>query len=185
MNLKVKLKSYDNSWYNPGAGILKRVLWYFTNEIILKNTLNPFSNSRIFVLKIFGAKIGKGVVIKPGVNIKFPWKLKVGDYCWIGENTWIDNLDLVILESNVCLSQNALLLCGNHDYKKQSFDLVTGPIIIKEGSWVGAKSVVCKGVTIHSQAVLTVNSVASKDLDTGGIYRGNPAVKIRERNITL
>jgi putative colanic acid biosynthesis acetyltransferase WcaF len=146
------------------------------------NSAWPFSGCKKFCLRLFGAKIGKGVVIKPHVHIKYPWRLKIGNDVWIGEYVWIDNLADVRIEDHVCVSQGALLLCGNHDYKKSTFDLITGDIELRQGCWIGAKSVVCPDVVVGSHAVLTVGSVASSSLDENGIYRGNPAVKIRERN---
>lgn len=133
---------------------------------------------------MFGADIGKGVVIKPGVNIKSPWLLTIGDHVWIGENAWIDNLVRVRIGNSACISQGAMLLTGNHDYTKSSFDLITGEIILEEGVWIGAKAVVCPGVICRSHAVLTVSSVASSELEAYSIYRGNPAVKIRDRKIS-
>lgn len=182
MSNKVDLNSYNNSWYKPGNKI-KRVAWYWVNEVVLKNTLLPFSKLRVMVLRCFGAKIGVGVTIKPGVNIKYPWLIEVGNYCWIGENVWIDNLSNVSIADNVCISQGAMLLCGNHNYKKNTFDLITKPIILEDGVWVGAKSTVCPGVTLKSHSVLSVGSVANRDLDPYSIYKGNPAVKIKERKI--
>lgn len=180
--MKTDLSKYNNSWYQPGSKV-KRLLWYFINELFLKCSLNPSSGLRIFWLKCFGAKIGEGVVIKPGVNIKYPWKLTVGNHCWIGEGVWIDNLDQVTLEDHVCISQGAFLLCGNHNYKLSSFDLMTAPIILKEGSWVGAKGIVGPGVTMKSHSVLSLGSITTKNLEAYGVYRGNPAVKIKEREI--
>ena len=132
---------------------------------------------------MFGAKIGKGVCIKQRVNIKYPWNLEIGNNVWIGEMVCIDNLADVRLEDNVCLSQGAMLLCGNYDYRKTSFDLIVRPIILEEGVWIGARSVVCPGVMARSHALLTVNSVATGHLEPYSIYQGNPAVKIRERKI--
>ena len=103
---------------------------------------------------------------------------------WIGERVWIDNLDQVLIESNVCISQGAMLLCGNHDYKKVSFDLIVKPIILKEGAWVGAKTIVCPGVELGVNSILTVGSVATKHLSSGKIYKGNPAEEIRNREIS-
>jgi putative colanic acid biosynthesis acetyltransferase WcaF len=180
--LKTDLSKYNNSWYQPGSKV-KRLLWYFINELFLKCSLNPSSGLRIFWLKCFGAKIGEGVVIKPGVNIKYPWKLTIGNHCWIGEGVWIDNLDQVTLEDHVCISQGAFLLCGNHNYKLSSFDLMTAPIILKEGSWVGAKGIVGPGVTMKSHSVLSLGSITTNNLEAYGVYRGNPAVKIKEREI--
>lgn len=177
----------DNSSYQTtiiiGASKVKQVLWYFANVLFFLNPLNPFSRLKVFLLRLYGAKIGKGVVVKPGVNIKFPWKLIIGDYVWIGEKVWIDNLDGIEIKSNACLSQGAFLLCGSHNYKKSSFDLIVGEIVIEEGVWIGANAIVTGGLTCASHSVLTANSVATSNLDACGIYQGNPAVKIRERVI--
>ena len=145
---------------------------------------NPFMGIKVFFLKLFGAKIGKGLVIKNNVNIKFPWKLTLGNDVWLGENAWIDNLDEVIIGNNVCISQGALLLTGNHDYTLSTFDYRNASIIIEDGAWIGAKTVVCPGIKIKSHAILTVGSTATKNMEAYGIYQGNPALKIRPRNIT-
>ena len=134
-------------------------------------------------MRLFGAEIGKGVVIKPSVNIKYPWKLKIGNHSWIGESAWIDNLDFVEIGESSVLSQGAMILSGNHNYKKTSFDLITKPIFIGDGVWIGAKSVVTGGVSCENHSVLSVFSVASKDLQSNKIYKGNPAVDIGDRII--
>ena len=175
------LSSFNNKDYQPGVNLIVRAIWYFCNILFLKNSWNPFSGLRKLILRIFGAKIGKGVVIKPSVNIKYPWRLSVGNYTWIGEGVWIDSLDKVVIGDNVCISQGALLLCGNHDYNKSSFDLITGKIILEDGVWIGAKAVVCPGVTCRSHSILAVGSVATKDMEEYGIYQGNPAIKKRVR----
>ena len=180
MSQQTNLNSFNNLWYKPGRNHLIRLLWYFTNAIFIKSAF-PISGIKVFLLKMFGANIGIGVVIKPYVNIKYPWRLKIGNYVWIGENVWIDNLADVEIEDNVCISQGAMLLCGNHNYKKTTFDLMIGNIVLKTGSWIGAKSIVCQGVVVGSHAVLTVGSVASTNLDDYFIYRGNPAQKIKQR----
>lgn len=182
--IQTDLSVYDNSWYNPGGGPLRRFLWYFVNVIFFINPLNPSGGLKVFLLRLFGAGIGKGVVIKPGVNIKYPWLLKIGDYSWIGERVWIDNLAQVSIGRNCCISQGAMLLCGNHHYKKRTFDLIVKPITLEDGAWVGAMSVVCPGVTLKSHAVLTVHSVATETLEPYALYKGNPAVKIRDRNLS-
>ncbi len=178
--MKTNLKDYDNSWYRP-AGRIKIVLWYFINLIFISNKWNPSSSLKKMVLKLFGAKIGCGVVIKPGVNIKYPWLLSIGDYSWIGEDVWIDNLAYVTIGSNCCLSQGAMLLCGNHNYTKSTFDLMVKPITLEDGVWIGARATVCPGVVGKSHSVLTVGSIISSDMDSYGIYRGNPAVMIKRR----
>ncbi len=130
---------------------------------------------------MFGASIGRGVVIKPKVNIKYPWKLKIGDHSWIGERVWLDNLDELEIGAKVCISQEALILSGNHNYRKSGFDLMTEKISIKDGAWIGARAMVTSGVTVEKHAILSVNSVASDDLQEAWIYRGNPAKLIKNR----
>ncbi len=175
--------TFNNDWYDVGAPKLKQILWYFINVLFLKSGLNPVSKIKIFFLRLFGAKIGKGVLIKPCINIKYPWKLEIGDHSWIGENVWIDNLANVKIGKHVCISQGAFLLTGNHNYKKTTFDLMIGEINIEDGVWIGAMSTVCPGISCASHAILSVNSVATKDLDPYEIYQGNPAIKIRSRSI--
>ena len=174
------MSKYDISWYKPG-GKLRVVLWYFVNIIFFHNKLMPFNLFKIFLLKLFGAEVGDRVVIKPGVNIKYPWKLKIGNHVWIGEDVWIDNLDNVYIGNNVCLSQGAMLLCGNHHYKKNTFDLIIGEIIIEDGVWIAAKSIVTNNIICKDHSILLTNSVATNNLEANTIYRGNPAVSIKKR----
>jgi len=183
MRPKVRLSLFDGSDFDKGAGLIKRTLWYFVNALFVRASWNPFMRPKIWLLRLFGAKIGKGLCLKNNVTIKSPWNLTVGDDCWIGENVWIDNLDKAFIGSNVCISQGALLLTGNHDYKKSSMPYRNAPITIEDGAWIGANTTVCAGVTVHENAILTVGSMTSKDLDANGIYQGVPAVKIRERVI--
>lgn len=178
-----QLNLYNNHWYNTGGSSLSRLLWYFANVLVMLNPLLPFSGLKVWLLRKFGAKIGTGVVIKPSVNIKYPWLLIIGDHVWIGENVWIDNLAQVKIGSHSCLSQGAMLLCGSHNYKKTTFDLITGPIALEDGVWIGAKALVCPGITCHSHSVLAALSVANSNLNAYTIYQGNPALPKRLREI--
>src|SRR5882724_9601558 len=177
MNLEVSNSSYNNDWYKRqiGASRLKQVLWYLVNGIFFINPLNPGAGTKRFFLRSFGARLGNGVVLKPGINIKYPWKLAIGDHSWIGEKVWIDNLAFIGIGKKVCLSQGAMLLTGNHDYTRTSFDLVIKEIILEDGVWIGAQALVCPGVIARSHAVLTAKSVAAGELEAYKIYRGNPA----------
>ena len=178
---QTRLDLYNNSWYKPGGSAVKRVLWYFVNHLIFSHPFFPVSSLKVFILKAFGATIGNGVVIKPSVSIKYPWRLKIGNWVWIGEHVWIDNLGDVLLGDHTCLSQGCLLLCGNHNYRKQEFDLMVGNITLEPGAWVGAKSIVGPGVIMKSHSILTAGSIASSNLEPWTIYRGNPAVAVRKR----
>jgi putative colanic acid biosynthesis acetyltransferase WcaF len=177
---KTDLSTYNNSWYQPGA-LYKRLIWFVVSALFFEHPLAIWNGLKLFLLRGFGAQLGVGVVIKPQVKIKYPWKLSVGNHCWIGEKVWIDNLDQVTLEDHVCISQSALLQCGNHNYKTSTFDLMIAPITLKEGSWIGAKSCVAPGVTVGSHAILTMGSVATKDLEPYSIYTGNPATYKKDR----
>ncbi len=181
------MKQVNNALYKTtihiGASKLKQVLWYYTDILFFNNSLLPFSGIKVFFLRAFGATVGKQVVIKPAVKIKYPWKLKIGNYSWIGEQVWIDNLDNITIGKSVCISQGAFLLTGNHNYKKVTFDLITAPIVIEEGVWIGASAIVCPGVICKTHAVLSVASVATKNLEPYFIYKGNPAIKTVERII--
>lgn len=177
----VDLGTYNNNWYYPGANPFKRLIWYLINEIIFKTGLYPFSTLKVFILRLFGAKIGRGVVIKPCVNIKYPWFLSIGDNTWIGEDVWIDSLTTVSIGANCCLSQGAMILTGNHNYKLSSFNLIVKPVYLEDGVWIGAKSIVCPGVVCLEGSVLFVNSVATENLKPNSINRGNPSVFVKTR----
>jgi len=178
------LSKYDNKSYKPGKNGVVRILWYFTNVIFFLNPLIPVSSLKIFLLRLFGAEVGKEVNIKPSVNIKYPWHLKIGNYTWIGEKVWIDNLADVTIGDNCCLSQGAMLLCGNHNYKNTTFDLITKKIILENGVWIGANTTVTPGVTCGSHMVLTVNSVLTQNAEPYKIYSGNPAKPMKFREIS-
>lgn len=181
---KTDLSRFNNDWYSPGASRLKVLAWFLLNPLLINNYLPLPVSLKLSVLRTFGAKIGKGVMVKPGVNIKYPWLLDVGNFVWIGEKVWIDNLSMVRIGNNACISQGAMLLTGNHDYRRSTFDLVTKPIHLEDGVWIGAQSVVCPGITCHSHSVLAVGSMATRDMEPYGIYQGNPAIWVRKRAIS-
>jgi putative colanic acid biosynthesis acetyltransferase WcaF len=182
MQGKTDLSKYNNSDYRPGS-IFKRSLWYVVNWLFFKQALSLSNGIKCMLLRAFGAKVGKGVIIKPCVNIKYPWFLSIGNHVWIGEEVWIDNLGEVTIGNHVCISQGAMLLSGNHNYKSSYFELIVDKIVLEEGVWIGAKAVVCQGVTCRSHAFLTVGSIAISNLEEYGIYRGNPAQKVKERTV--
>jgi len=183
MSRTVNLAAYDNSWYRPGASGLKRIFWYLVNGIFFRSYWFPFYGIKRLLLRLFGAKIGKSVVIKPRVSIKYPWKLAIGDYSWVGEGVWIDNLAQVTIGPHACLSQGVYLVCGNHNYQKPGFDLMVATIDLAEGVWIGAGAMVLPGVRARSHAVLTAGSVIAGELEAFGIYAGNPATRVKQRII--
>ena len=183
MNINTDLSKYNNNDYKPG-NIFLRFFWYFINVIFFKSSFFPLNFLKIFLLQLFGCSLGKGVVIKPNVNIKYPWKLRLGNYVWIGERVWIDNLDNVMIGNHVCISQGAMLICGSHNYKQKSFDLITKEIALNDGVWIGAKSIILTGVVAESHSILSAGSVISKNLESFTVYKGNPAEKVGSRTIS-
>ncbi|MDQ2844184.1 MAG: WcaF family extracellular polysaccharide biosynthesis acetyltransferase [Acidobacteriota bacterium] len=180
---RVHLRDFNNTWYQPGRSRLWQAAWFFLGLPLLRSSVIPSSGLRVRLLKLFGAQIGSGVVIKPGVRVKYPWRLRAGNDCWLGEDCWLDNLADIELGRDVCISQGAYLCTGNHDWSDPAFGLVTGPIMLEDGAWVGARALVAPGVTLGTHAVAAAGSVVSKSIPAGQIHAGNPAVFVRRRSI--
>ena len=177
----MRLDRYTLGIYTPGAPLWKQIFWYFLGDPLVRSRWLCFSVVKVWILRRFGAKIGQQVRIKPSVRVKFPWRLTVGDYVWIGENAWLDNLAPITLESHVCISQDVYVCTGNHDWTHPDFKLIPAPIHIEQGSWIGARSAIGPGVTVGRGAVLTLGSVTSRSLQPMTIYAGNPAQPLKRR----
>lgn len=162
---KVRLKDFNpHIGLNRGASKWKEMCWYIFKIIFFISAVPYPMNLKVYLLKLFGAKIGNGVVIKPRVNIHFPWKLEIGHDVWIGEEVFILNFEKVMIENNVCISQRTFLCGGNHDYRDPSMPYRNGPITLKEGSWIGACCFIGPHVTIGVDTVVTVGSVVTADV---------------------
>ena len=160
-----------------GKNLIIEGFWIFIFRPITGSFI-PGSKWRKLILKIFGAKIGRSVRFSPGLKIKMPWKLHIGDYCWIGEDTWIDNIAPVKISENVCISQGVYLCTGNHDFKKSSFNLICKPIIIESFAWIGAKSIIGPGYTIGRGSVITIGSIVKENIPKDGIFKNNKFYKL-------
>ncbi len=171
----VDLSSYDNRSYSPGRGRFVRILWYFISLAIFECGWIPLVWPKRWLLRMFGARIGRGLVIKPQVWIKYPWRLTVGDHCWIGQGAWIDNLADVRLGSHVCVSQQVYICTGSHDYRRSSFDLITRPVQVGGGAWLGARALILGGASVGANAVVAAGSVVTKDVPPAVVVAGNPA----------
>lgn len=179
----MQLDRYQIGSYTPGASLIKQILWYFIGDSLVRSRWLPFSGFKVAILRCFGAQIGQQVRIKPDVQIKFPWRLQVGDFVWLGERVWIDNLAPVTIESHVCISQEVYFCTGNHDWSDISFSLQTEEIYIERGSWIAARAAIAPGVKIGCGAVLSLGSIATHSLESMTIYTGNPAQPIKKRAI--
>lgn len=177
----MRLDRYSAASFNRGASPLIEAVWMLCDALLHSSWL-PGSSWRCFLLRLFGARIGKGVVIKPGVRVKFPWRLQVGDFSWIGESVWIDNLADVTIGSHVCISQGAYLCTGSHNWKLETFDLITRPIILKDHSWVGSRAVLAPGSELEMGAVLSMASLGKGCMAPWTIHAGVPAVPVQPRD---
>jgi len=176
-----------NDLFEPGEGLdrgrsrLVEAAWYAVKVVFFLSAWPWPKGWRVCLLRFFGAEIGKNVVIKPRVNIHFPWKLTVGDHTWIGEEVCILNFEPIRLGSNVCISQRAFLCAGNHNYRLINMPYRNRSITVADGAWVGAQVFVAPGVEIGVDAVVTAGSVVVEDLPPAMVCAGNPCEPVRPR----
>lgn len=176
----MRLDLFDNSGFRRGRPRWVEALWVVVGAVSV-GSFFPGSKMRVALLRLFGARIGSGVVIKPSVAVKFPWNLEIGDHVWIGERVWIDNLAKVRIGSHSCVSQGVYLCTGSHDWTSTGFDLITRDIVIEDQCWVGAMARVAPGTHMGQGAVLSMGSVGAGTLEPWSIYQGNPARRTRDR----
>ena len=174
------LAAYSVADFDRGASRLKEALWAVARWCFFDTSLPWPSALRCIVLRMFGAKVGSGVVIRGKVNITFPWRLHVGDHVWIGEEVLILSLAQVTVESNVCISQRTFLCTGSHDFRSPKFSLMTKPITIRGGSWIAAQAFISPGVEIGAGSMVCAGSVVTGDVPPRTIVRGNPAQVVKQ-----
>lgn len=184
MTSSADLGSYRNPPdLDKGRGPATRALWFLVNALVLQNRANPSSAIRVLALKLFGARIGPGALVRPGVNVKSPWHLTMGANCWLGENVWIDSLAPITLGNNVCISQGAYLCCGNHDWTDPAFGKKVLPITVEDGVWIATHAIILPGVVLRSHSVVAAGAVVTKDTEPYTVYAGNPAVAVKRRSL--
>ena len=180
MSAVVNLAKYYTSDFDRGAPRWKRGLWVVVSCVFFQNPCPWGSAFRSALLRSFGAKIGKGLIIGSNVNISFPWRLVVGDDVWIGDDVGILSLAQVTIESSVCVARRSFLCTGSHDMRREDFKLKVAPILIRTGSWIAIGSLILAGVTIGEGAVVSAGSVVLKDVPPNCLVRGNPATVVYE-----
>lgn len=179
MNKTVNFEKYRHVIFDSPSKRLKYLFWLLISNVFFLTNI-PYPNRfKVQILRLFGAKIGKNTVIKPWVKIKFPWELSLGNHVWIGEGVWIDNLSKVKIGDYVCISQGALLITGNHRYDREDFPLETKSILVEDGVWICAKSVIVGGIHLKSHAVVGLGCHVTTDLEAYSILQPNGVIKIR------
>jgi putative colanic acid biosynthesis acetyltransferase WcaF len=182
ITMSMRLNQFDGLLgLNRGRSKPVEILWYLVKCYFFLSPLPWPSKLKCTLLRMFGAKVGEGVNIKPRVNIHFPWKLELGDWCWLGEEVFILNFEPARIGANACVSQRAFLCGGNHDFRDPAFSFRNGPITVGEGVWVGAQVFVGPNVTIQDYAVVTAGSIVTKDQPTAMICSGNPCAPVKHR----
>lgn len=158
---------------------LYEFLWMLAESVFVNNSLQISSYLRVMVLRMFGAKIGRDVIIR-NCKVKWPWNLQIGDRCWIGEKVWFHNQDVTTIGNDTVISQDTFITTGSHELT--TMELTTSPVIIGSNVWITSRCVVTKGVIVGDGVVVTPNSVVYKSI-SDGIYGGNPITFLRKRYV--
>ncbi|MDN4472022.1 acetyltransferase [Demequina zhanjiangensis] len=159
------------AWGRPAPVVY---LWGIFEWLFVTNALQVSSRLRVSVLRLFGAKIGSGVIFRPRTRVKFPWKLEIGDDCWIGEGVWIHNQDQVTIGHDVVISQETMITTGSHAHRRD-MALITKPVVIEPGVWITSRCLLLGGTFARRSALVAPGSVASGELDPNFVYAGVPA----------
>lgn len=165
--MRRSLAGFTGQGYDRGRGLLWQVAWFAVLNLAFRTWWFP-ARLRPGLLRLFGARVGRGVLIRPGVRVHWPWKLTVGDHCWIGEDAWLLNLEPIRLGSDVCVSQQALLCTGSHDHRSETFEFDNGPIEVGDGAWIAARATVLRGVRVGVGALVGAGALAVRDVPAGG-----------------
>jgi putative colanic acid biosynthesis acetyltransferase WcaF len=179
--MKIDLSKYDQSWYLRGRSSLVVLMWWFIQGTVFRYSLHNMYRWRNFLLRLFGAEIGKDVRIRPSAKFTYPWKVSIGDYSWIGDNVQFYSLDKICVGTNCVISQESYLCTGSHDIKDPFFGLITKSIRIKDGAWVASDVFVYPGVTINQMGVAAARSTVTRDIPANEVHVGSPAKYLKKR----
>jgi putative colanic acid biosynthesis acetyltransferase WcaF len=156
-------------------------LWWVVQGTLFRLSPQGLYGWRRFLLRLFGCKVGKGALIRPTVDITYPWKVSIGDYSWIGHNVSLYSLDEIHIGENVVISQESYLCTGNHDLRSRAFDMCTEPIFVAAEAWIAADVFIFPGVHIGRGTVVGARSTVHEDLPAMMVCTGNPAKPIGPR----
>lgn len=165
------------AWDRPSWQIY---LWSIAELVFVTNAWQISSALRAKVLRMFGADIGPGVVMRPRIKVRFPWKLKIGARSWIGDGVWIHNQDHVVIGSDVAISQESFITTGSHAYA-DDMALITKPVVIEDGAWVTTRCIVLGGSIVRKSALVTPGTVVRGEIPAGVIFGSGEGKVIGER----
>lgn len=170
----VDLRRYNQSGFERGRPSWLILLWWLVQAIAFPLTPHNTHVLRCALLRLFGAQVGKGVVIRPTARFTYPWKVKLGDYSWIGDDVVFYSLDRIAIGTHCIISQKCYLCTGSHDFQDPTFKLKTAAIAIGNGAWLATDCFVAPGVKIGANAVVGARSSVLKDIPNGQVAWGNP-----------
>ena len=179
----VDLRQYDSSQHDRGRPGWLVMLWWLIQGICFPLSLHNFNGFRVWLLRLFGAKIGQGVVIRPTARFTYPWKIAIGDYSWIGDNVVLYSVDRINIGCHCVISQKSYLCTGSHDITKPNFSLITAPIEIGNGVWIATDCFVAAGVTIGANTIVGARSSVFRNIPAQKIAWGSPCIPHRSRVI--
>jgi putative colanic acid biosynthesis acetyltransferase WcaF len=180
MKTAIDLSRFEQGAFDRGAGRAREACWLLLHAVFFNCPVRLYG-LRARLLRAFGATVGVGSVIKPRVSVTLPWRLKLGDHVWLGEEAWLLALAPITIGSHVCISQRAFLCTGNHDWSDPAFSLTAAPITIGNGAWICASTFIGPGVHVGENSVVTAGSVVVRDLPSGMICSGNPCEPVKPR----
>lgn len=156
-------------------------LWWIVQGTLFALSPQFFYGWRRFLLRMFGAKIGKGVLLRATVKVTYPWNIEIGDYSWIGEDNVLYSLGKIKIGSHVALAHKVYINTGGHQYDKVSFDIFSEPVVIEDECWLTNDVYVAPGVTIGKGSIIAARSSVLKSMPGGKICVGTPAIAIKDR----
>jgi len=162
------LASFTGTGYDRGRSFIHQIAWYVVMNVFFVRWWFP-ARFRPALLRAFGASVGSGVLVRSRVRVHWPWKLTIGNDCWIGEGAWLLNLEPIVLGHDVCVSQEALLCTGSHDHRDPAFEFDNAPISVADGGWVATRAVVLRGVRVGRESIVAAGVTAHRDVPDGHV----------------
>jgi putative colanic acid biosynthesis acetyltransferase WcaF len=160
-----------------------RLLWGMVWLLFFRLSPWFWHAPRRLLLRLFGARVGRGVQIMPSVNIWAPWKLVLGDYCTVSHGVDVYNVARISIGAHATISQRTFLCSASHEIDHANMPLVAEPITIGDGAWIAAEAFIHPGVTIGVDAVVGARAMVVKDVAPRHVVGGNPARVLRERKV--
>lgn len=179
----VDLRRYDPRGFVRGRPGWVVMLWWLVQAIAFPLTLHSHHAPRRALLRLFGAKIGRGVAIRPTARFTYPWKVQIGDYSWVGDDVVFYSLAPIRVGTHCVISQKTYLCTGSHDVTDPAFGLVTGAIAIGNGAWIAADCFVAPGVKIGANAVIGARSIVFSSMPAQTVCWGSPCQVRGDRQI--